>query len=244
MTNKEQILDKYKPPLKSNLLKSKIDRMNLSLKRILNNEDLTKKLQQYQKTLNLSKINIYDAIEAFKASDSCGFFNRHDFSEILLKMLKKFKAIDKYGYDKKNVDDTVNKLFSVLDKNVDGIVDMDEIIGISFLCSGSVGDRVKWLFEFFELDENGWLGYEELQKYFYSWFIIWFKGRNDYSFEIDIEQLSKATAENWVKYILEQKKEEICRENIINLRVQIDDFRNWVNWNVFKDFYKQPVEAM
>lgn len=102
--------------------------MNLTLKRILNSEDLTQKLQQYQKTLNLSKVNIYDAMEAFKESNSCGFFNRHDFSEILLKMLVKFKAIDKYAYDKKNVDDTINKLFSVLDKNIDGIVDMGNLL--------------------------------------------------------------------------------------------------------------------
>lgn len=67
---KEQILDKYKPPLKSNLLKKKIERVNSSLKRILNNQIIVKKIEQYRHTLSLQKVNIYDAIEAFKQADS------------------------------------------------------------------------------------------------------------------------------------------------------------------------------
>lgn len=47
----EKILDRYKPPLKSTLLKNKLDRVNTSLKRILHNEDLIKKIEQYRKTL-------------------------------------------------------------------------------------------------------------------------------------------------------------------------------------------------
>jgi Ca2+-binding EF-hand superfamily protein len=126
---KEQIMDKYRPPLKSNLRKAKIDRLNTTLKRILNSDDLISKIEHYRKTLFLHKINIYDTLSEFKAANSSGFFNRHDFSDVILKLLIEKKAIDPYAYDKKNVDDTINKLFSILDKSMDGIVDMDEIIG-------------------------------------------------------------------------------------------------------------------
>jgi len=89
-----------------------------------------------------------------------------------MNLLLKHEAIDKYSYDKKNVDDTINKLFSILDKNLDGIVDMDEIIGLSLLCSGSVGDRVKVLFSFFDSNEDANLSYEELNKFFHSCFTM------------------------------------------------------------------------
>lgn len=193
---KEKILDKYKPPLKSSLLKHKIERVNFSLKRILHNDDLIKKINQYRKTLLLNKVNVYDAVAAFKEADSCGFFNRHDFSNVIVKLLIHHKVIDPYHYDKKNVDDTVNKLFSILDKNVDGIVDMDEIIACTFLCSGSIGDRIKVLFDFYDYNDDGVMSYEELQKFFYSCFTICFKARNDINFDIDIEKLSNATAMN------------------------------------------------
>lgn len=123
-------------------------------------------------------------MDAFKDANSCGFFNRHDFSDVIVKLLIDNKVMDAYTYDKKNVDDTINKLFGILDKNMDGIVDMDDIIGITFVCSGSIGDRIRVLFDFYtktiQLDSNNStnddadsvLGYEELQKYFYSCFTM------------------------------------------------------------------------
>lgn len=119
---KEKILDRYKPPPKFVLLNNKIERVNSSLKRILNNDKLIQKIQKYRDTILMNKINVYDAVEAFQKSGSFGYFNRHNFSKVMMDLLLKHKIIDPYSYDKKNVDDTINKIYSIFDKNRDGIV--------------------------------------------------------------------------------------------------------------------------
>lgn len=88
---------------------------------------------------------------------------------------------------------------------------MDEIaIGCSYLCSGSIGDRIKVLFKIYDLNDNNMISYEELYKYFHSTFTICFISRNDISFDIDVDKLAKETAKNCIKYtITELRKQTI-----------------------------------
>ena len=73
-----------------------------------------------------------------------------------------------------------------------------------------MGDRVKILFKIYDNNGDGWLSYEELYKYFHSTFTICFTSRNDISFDIDIDKLAKATAENCIRYtITELRKQSI-----------------------------------
>lgn len=206
----EQILERYKPPQKATLLKSKVDRVNSFLKKILNSEIIIKKLYEYRDIISMYKINVYDAIDAFLESNKFGYYNRHDFSTIMIKLLIKYEVIDQYTYDKKNVDDTINKIFSIFNWNMDGIVgkliliiftDAQTIaLGCTFLCSGSIGDRVKVLFKFFNQEDSELISYSDLQTYFHSWFVICFKGRNDFNIDIDLDRLAHATTENLIRY--------------------------------------------
>ena len=83
---------------------------------------MIKKLNEYRDIISMNKINVYDAIDAFLESNKFGYYNRHDFSKIVIKLLIKYDVIDQYSYDKKNVDDTINKIFSIFNWNMDGIV--------------------------------------------------------------------------------------------------------------------------
>ena len=69
--------------------------------------------------------------------------------------------------------DYINKIFSLFDKSENGIVDWEEIaLGCSFLCSGALGDKVKILFEFFDIDGDGLISQYELTWYFEAVFTI------------------------------------------------------------------------
>ena len=94
-------------------------------------------------TAYLSKIHVNDAIENYKESN----FNRHTFYKWTMDMLREKRAFDPENYDKKTLDDAINKIFALFDKSMNGIVDLEEIaLGCSFLCKGSIGDKSKILF--------------------------------------------------------------------------------------------------
>lgn len=60
----------------------------------------------------------------------------------------------------------MNKLFNILDKNVNGIVEIEDILALTFCCNSSIGDRIKVLFDFYETYGDKTIGFEELVKYF------------------------------------------------------------------------------
>lgn len=92
----------------------------------------------------------------------------------------------------KSIEDSIATIFRIFDYNQTGIVEVGDIaIGCSLLCKGSIGDRIKILFEFEEIT------FETLEKYFFCIFSICFEARNDIHLEFDIDKLAKATAENW-----------------------------------------------
>ena len=223
---REQILARYKPLPKATLIKNKIERKKQVLKRVLKNENLMSKLLHYRETTLLDKIHVYDAVEAFNACNKFGFLNRHDFGKVITELLVSHNLIDRkvvqvmhqkrskaqlridpeevkaikddpeMGNIMKSIDDTVNKIFRIFDRNQNGIVEIDEIsVGCSLLCSGSIGDRVKVLFNL-ENDSDDTISYDELYRYFYSIFTINFEGRSDINLEVGIDKLAKATCQN------------------------------------------------
>jgi len=67
----------------------------------------------------------------------------------------------------------MNKLFNILDKNVNGIVEIEDILALTFCCNSSIGDRIKVLFDFYETYGDKTIGFEELVKYFNCCFSMW-----------------------------------------------------------------------
>ena len=92
-------------------------------------------------------------------------------------MLQDKEVIDD-DYDKKTLDDSINKVFSLFDKTMTGIVALEDIaLGCSCLCKGSIGDKIKILFQIMDIDMDGKISYEELSTYFEVVFTICLQGK-------------------------------------------------------------------
>ena len=132
-----------------------------------------------------------------------------------------------------------------MDKNIDGIVEIEDILALTFCCNSSVGDKCKVLFDFYGTYGENSIGFEQISKYFHCWFTMWqwekkqIEGISLGAFDIfDTDKLAIATAENWMKYIIENKGKNYNKEAMEKEKITINEFRGWIKCNVFGDFFK------
>jgi len=102
----------------------------------------------------------------------------------------------------KNLDDSpfVERLFTLLDTNGDGTVDLQEFVsGLSMLCKGSVEEKLALSFKAYDLDGNGFISKDELALMFKSAWIAGFRalcathGNEELSLE-DLNEFSEEMA--------------------------------------------------
>eukprot|EP00005_Dracoamoeba_jomungandri_P006271 CAMPEP_0174262276 /NCGR_PEP_ID=MMETSP0439-20130205/12884_1 /TAXON_ID=0 /ORGANISM="Stereomyxa ramosa, Strain Chinc5" /LENGTH=202 /DNA_ID=CAMNT_0015346965 /DNA_START=99 /DNA_END=707 /DNA_ORIENTATION=+ len=68
------------------------------------------------------------------------------------------------------------RLFDLLDINGDGVLDLQEfVIGLSFLCKGSIEEKLELSFKAYDLDGNGFITKDELQHMFKQAWVSGFK---------------------------------------------------------------------
>lgn len=78
----------------------------------------------------------------------------------------------------KNLDDSpfVERLFTLLDVNHDGTIDLQEfVIGLSVLCKGTVEEKLELSFKAYDIDNSGTISKDELAAMFKSAWISGFR---------------------------------------------------------------------
>lgn len=167
-----------------------------STKRQLSRGHMEDKLFSVKQKTGLNKIHVFDAISTFKARNVSGFFTRRQFKEAL------FEIYFKYGGARKTdgeMSDLIGNLFLIFDKDGDGVVDLGEIFcGISLLCAGSKGEKLKAAFDLFDESCDGFMQFEELLRYFEAIFTLTLHGMQAET-KVPIDKLARATAKNCFK---------------------------------------------
>ena len=85
----------------------------------------------------------------------------------------------------------------MFDKDSNGVVDLGELFcGISLLCAGSRGEKLKAAFDLFDESKDGFVQFDELVRYFEAVFSISLEGLEGGKLKIPIDKLARATAKN------------------------------------------------
>jgi len=130
--------------------------------------DVVKKLQDQT---NFDKVEVGKLYETFMSISTGGKIplNKEKFREGLGKL-------EACGL--RNLDDSpfVERLFSLLDTNRDGTVDLQEFVtGLSMLCKGTVEEKLELSFKAYDIDGNGFISKNELALMFKSAWISGFR---------------------------------------------------------------------
>jgi len=154
--------------------------------------DTVKRLQEHT---NFDKVEVGKLYDTFMAISAGG-------KEPLDKetFRKGLGMLEKAGL--KNLDDSpfVDRLFTLLDTNGDGTVDLNEFVsGLSLLCKGTIEEKLALSFKAYDLDGNGYISKDELALMFKSAWIAGFRalcathGNEELSME-DLNEFSEEMA--------------------------------------------------
>jgi len=214
---KSELISKHKPIPKKQVILNEKEEKKKQLDSLMNNKEMIKTLEELKETTNLGKIFVLDAVNFFKEKNKTGFINRVDFKENMLCLLKKF-ALD-VDLNRTHFDDVIMKIFNLFDMNKNGIVNIDEVaLACSVLCKGSVGDKAKILFDYYDLNGDKLISFTELVNYFKCFFQLSIKSSNKNFDLFDLDTLSQETAKNCFASL---------KIDVIKGQIDLSQFRKW-----------------
>jgi len=192
--------EKKKPNSTSALSPSSASRENVLQKNSIGSKSSvsvidSEVVKQLQEQTNFDKVEVSKLYETFMSISKGGKepLDKEQFRNGLGKL-------EKCGL--KNLDDSpfVERLFTLLDTNGDGTVDLQEFVtGLSMLCKGSVEEKLALSFKAYDLDGNGFISKDELALMFKSAWIAGFRalcathGNEELSLE-DLNEFSEEMA--------------------------------------------------
>jgi len=152
-------------------------------------------VKRLQEQTNFDKVEVNKLYDTFMALSEEGKtpLDRDTFR-------KGLGLLEKCGL--KNLDDSpfVERLFTLLDTNGDGSVDLAEFVtGLSLLCKGTPEEKLALSFKAYDLDGNGYISKDELALMFKSAWIAGFRalcathGNEELSME-DLNEFSEEMA--------------------------------------------------
>jgi len=127
-------------------------------------------VKKLQEETHFDKVEVKALYKTFTECATGGKLDRPAFKQALRPFLcfpLDHSKLESAGL--RRMDDTPfpDRLFEVLDVNHDGTVDITEFIsGLSFLCKGTVEEKLQLSFKVYDIDGNGFISKEEIQLMF------------------------------------------------------------------------------
>lgn len=185
---------------KKDLLYQKISEIKTSL----TSDEAIVDIEKLKKDTGLGDVHVDDALAFIKERNPTGFLTRKLFSEVLLALIHEYTD---YKPTASIFNSSVNSLFVKFDRDSDGVVDFSELFcGLSMLCAGNVGDKLKAACNSYDESSDGKMQFEEVAKYFESVFSVLLG--SDAKTLIDPKRLANVTAKDLFKqYEIEETGE-------------------------------------
>lgn len=155
-----------------------------------------KEITDFADSTHFSEVEVSNLYKTFMELSPSGRVDRQLFNQCLEKL-------EQYGF--KHPKDTPfgDRLFTLLDANQDGVVDLAEFVcGLSMLCKGTAEEKLALSFKAYDLDGNGFISEEELTHMFKSAWLSGFKalafnhGGDDLDFD-QLDEFSSNMAQNF-----------------------------------------------
>ncbi|CDW72278.1 ef hand family protein [Stylonychia lemnae] len=155
----------------------------------------------------LANVRINDVIKAFDKHKVSQQINKQVFFDTMRNLI----TIANPSIDKnqtQQMDEQLRKLYSQLDQDKNGILDLVEILSaLSLLCKGSIPQKMSCLQQaFFKQENQGQdqqISFKELKKYLLCIFKISLETKNEILFDFDLEKLAENSAKDCFEYNLE-----------------------------------------
>jgi Ca2+-binding EF-hand superfamily protein len=162
-------------------------------RRKLSRTKMHDKLATIKMQTGLDKIHVFDAIATFKSRNASGFFTRREFKEALIELCSRFGDTKR---SETEMNDLIGSIFLTFDRDGNGVVDLGEIFcGVSLLCAGSKGEKLKAAFDLFDESGDGFMQFEELVRYLEAIFTLTLQGMRA-EIKVPVDHLARATAKN------------------------------------------------
>ena len=173
------------------------------------------KLATIKMQTGLDKIHVFDAIATFKSRNASGFFTRREFKDALIELCSRFGDTKR---SETEMNDLIGNIFLKFDRDGNGVVDLGEIFcGVSLLCAGSKGEKLKAAFDLFDESADGFMQFEELVRYLEAIFTITLQGMRA-EIKVPVDQLARASAKNCFR---------LHKEDIFTGKLTFEMIKEW-----------------
>ena len=157
----------------------------------LTSVDRLQQIQMVKDITGLGTVHVMDALELFKKYNTTGFFSRQQFYDILREIITNLAGME---IDEPNFNQVAADIYLRFDIDGNGVVDLGEVFsGMSLLCAGNVGDKLKAACYVFDDSGDGRMQFEEVKKYFHATFQLVMQNAGA---SISTDKLSQVTATN------------------------------------------------
>ncbi|KAK1934500.1 Recoverin family protein [Phytophthora citrophthora] len=158
-------------------------------------------LNEIKQLTNLAQYEPEEVFEIFASeADEDGLLSRDAFNESFRKVVNGQKSKGAHPPDngtQKKLQEVVDSLFDLFDRDNSGAVDFGELAsGLSVLCGGTKDQKVEAAFALFDFNGDGFISLDEMTRYLTSVFRVLFQVSPDtQSLGVTPEELGEVTAQ-------------------------------------------------